>query len=314
LVHCYRFLGSLFDAEDALQETLLRAWRRLDSLREPSSLRAWLYQIATHVCLDMNKKRKTRSIPSLLYPSARPQDSLPPPVLDPIWLEPLPDEYLNSQSPSPEARYEIHESVSLAFLAVLQQLPARQRALLILRDVLGWKSEEAADLLHISVAAANSALQRARTTMNKHPSGWELSLRPQPEDPQTLSLLERYRQAWENADSQGFVNLLSEDAILSMPPLPAWFQGRTAIIAFYGNLLSGMHDAGHYRLTATRANGCPSFATYQRGEDQIYHPVSLQLLTIGKNQIVHIDTFLLNDSRIFEKFGLPISLPAHSFS
>ena len=307
-VHCYRFLGSLFDAEDALQETLLRAWRRLDSLHEQSSLRAWLYRIATNVCLDLIKKGKPRSLPTALYPPADPQDPLPLPVLDPVWLEPLPDEYLSSQVPGPEARYDARESVTLAFLAVLQLLPGRQRAVLILRDVLGWKADEVAGLLDISVAAANSALQRARATMDKHRSDWAHSMRLQAGDAQLETLLARYRQAWESADPDGLVSLLREDATLSMPPTPVWFLGRPAVAAFYGSLLSSQETGGRFRLRAVRANGCPAFATYQRTGDQSYRPVSLQLLVIEQYQIVQIITFLVNDSRLFEAFGLPVSL------
>jgi RNA polymerase sigma-70 factor (ECF subfamily) len=308
LVHCYRFLGSLFDAEDALQETLLRAWRRLDSLREPSSIRAWLYRIATNVCLDLIKKSKPRLMPAALYPPANPQDPLPLPVLDPIWLEPFPDEYLSSQVPGPEARYDTRESVTLAFLAVLQLLPGRQRAVLILRDVLGWKADEVADLLAISVAAANSALQRARATMNKHQSDWTFSLRSRAEDSQIELLLTRYRRAWENADPEGLVTLLREDAILSMPPMPVWYQGRATVAIFYGSLLSSKEGGGRFRMLPTRANGCPAFATYQLAEDEVYRPVSLQLLVIAENQIAHIVTFLVNDSRLFAAFGLPVFL------
>jgi len=307
-VHCYRFLGSLFDAEDALQETLLRAWRRLDSLREPSSIRPWLYRIATNVCLDLIKKSKPRALPAALYPPANPQDPLPLPVLDPVWLEPLPDEYLSSQIPGPEARYDTRESVTLAFLAVLQLLPGRQRAVLILRDVLGWKAEEAADLLNISIAAANSALQRARATMNKHQPDGSYSLPLKPEDTQTEVLLARYRLAWESADPQGLVSLLREDAVLSMPPVPVWYQGRTAIAIFYRGLFSSQEGAGAIRMRPTHANGCPAFATYQRGKDQAFHPVSLQVLVVQGGQIIQILTFLVNDSRLFEAFGLPVSV------
>ena len=162
LVHCYRLLGSAEDAEDALQETWVRAWRRLDSLKDQAALRAWLYRIATNVALDMIAQRKARCLATSAFAPADPHDRLPPSVNDPIWLEPLPDNYLDEHTLTPEARYEIHESVTLAFLAALQQLPGRQRAVLLLRDVLGWHAAEVADLLELTLAAVNSALQRAR--------------------------------------------------------------------------------------------------------------------------------------------------------
>ena len=233
---------------------------------------------------------------------------MPLPVSDSIWLEPLPDEYLNTQLPGPEARYDTRESVTLAFVAVLQLLPARQRAILILRDVLGWQSEETADLLKISLAAANSALQRARATMDRHQSDWAFLLSTRIENSQTELLLTRYRQAWENADITMLVNLLREDANLSMPPAPAWFHGRSAIAVFYGVLLSGKEGTRWLRLLPASANGCPAFATYELGEDRVYRPVSMQILSIEQNQIARIDTFLVNNSRLFEAFGLPAFL------
>ena len=228
-MHCYRFFGSLDEAEDALQETWLRAWRRISSLKDQSALRAWLYKIATNVSLDMLDRHQARSLPILAYPPADPQSPLPSPILDPIWIDPLPDEYLDWHSLNPEARIELHESVNLAFLTVLQLLPGRQRAVLILRDVLGWKAAEVAELLNISVPTVNSALQRARSTLKKHPQKAVSGRRPSTSDKQTETLLDRYIQAWETADATGLVSLLREDAVWTMPPLPAWYRGRQAI-------------------------------------------------------------------------------------
>jgi len=310
LVHCYRFFGSLDDAEDALQETLIRAWRHWDSLKSPGALRAWLYKIATNACLDMLDTRKARSMPGLVSPSANPRDPLPAPPFgrDPIWLNPLPEELLDRQTINPEARYEIRESVSLAFLAVLQKLPGRQRVVLILRDVLGWKTAEAAELLNLSVPAVNSALQRARATLKANRLERGFSARAQADNPQTAALLDRYVRAWEAADSAHLVSLLREDVVLSMPPLPAWYQGRTAVKQFLDIHLFGGQAQGRFRLVATRANGSPAFAAYQRDEQGVYRMGGLQVIRLEHGQIAQIDDFLALDERLFARFNLPLSL------
>ena len=308
LVHCYRFFGSLEDAEDALQEALLRAWRGWDSLHSPAALRAWLYKISTRVCLDMLKNRRRRSMPSSVYPPANPLDPLPAPIFHPVWLEPLPEEYLDGASTSPEARYELHESVSLAFLTVLQQLPGRQRAALILQDVLGWKAQEAAELLDLSVVAVNSALQRARAAVRQRRPASGFYSRADTDSPQTSALLTRYVQAWEAADLPNLVSLLREDVILSMPPLPAWYQGRAAVQAFFSALLFSPPVPGRFMLSASRANGCPAFAIYQRGEDGSYHLAGLQVIRIEQGQITEIDDFLALDERLFRQFKIPMSI------
>ena len=306
-VHCYRMLGSLEDAEDALQETLLRAWRRLDTLQTRSSLRAWLYRIATNVCLDLLGQRKARSLPNLLFAAANPQGPLPAPIDDPIWLDPLPDSYLAAPGPDPDpaARYEARESVTLAFLTTLQQLPPRQRAVLILRDVLGWRANEVAQLLDLTQVAVNSALQRARATLKRLNGAQSFATTVRSDDAQTASLLERYVRAWETADLAGLVALLREDATLTMPPLPAWYRGRDAIRAFYAGYLFAGQAQGRYRLLATRANGCLAYAVYQRGEDGVFHPAALQVLGIAGGQIGRVDTWPLGDERLLERFELP---------
>jgi RNA polymerase sigma-70 factor (ECF subfamily) len=304
-VHCYRMLGSLEDAEDALQETLLRAWRRLDTLQTRSSLRAWLYRIATNVCLDLLGQRKARSLPNLLFEAADPQNSLPAPIDGPLWLDPLPDRYLAAPGPDPAARYEVLESVTLAFLTALQQLPPRQRAVLILRDVLGWHAHEAAQLLDLTQAAANSALQRARATMKRLNRAQSFATTVRTDDARTASLLERYVRAWETADAAGLVALLREDATLTMPPAPAWYRGREAIGAFYAGQLFAGQAQGRNRLLATRANGCPAYAVYQRGDDGVFRPAALQLLGIAGGQIGRVDTWPLMDERLLARFGLP---------
>jgi RNA polymerase sigma-70 factor (ECF subfamily) len=308
LVHCYRFLGSMEDAEDALQETLLRAWRRLDSLKEPAALRAWLYKIATHVSLDLIDSQKIRTLPTTVYPPADPQDPLPAPVSDPVWLDPLPEEYLDSKDADPETRYEIRESVSLAFLAVLQQLPGRQRAVLILRDVLGWKANEVAETLSLSSAAVNSALQRARLTMHKYQGDRKAMAGQRLTDGQLSSVLNKYRLAWENADLDSLVALLRDDAVYSMPPLPAWYQGRSAIQDFLRRYVFTGQAQGRYRLLASQANGCPAFAVYQIDEQGSSTLTSFQILSLLQGRVARIDAFLQLDQQIFAKFNLPKSL------
>ena len=306
LIHCYRMLGSLDDAEDALQETFLRAWRRLDSLKEQASLRAWLYKIATNVSLDMLDNRKARSIPTMIFAPADPQDPLPAPINDPIWLDPLPDEYIDGLSLDPEARVETRESVALAFLAVLQNLPGRQRAVLILRDVLGWRAQEVSELLNITAAAVNSALQRARATIKKQQTDLALYSLAAVEDTPTADLLSRYVMAWETADSTSLITLLREDAILTMPPLPAWYRGRAAIKEFLDAYLFTGPAKSRFRLIATRANGCPAFAVYQLDENGVYRPVTLQVLTIAHGLVAQMDDFLSQDDKLFSRFNLPL--------
>ena len=306
LVHCYRILGSFEDAEDALQEALLRAWRRLDSLKASTSLRAWLYRIATNVSLDMLDYRKVRSLPNITHEAAAPDAPLPPPTNEPLWLEPLPDTYIDGQTLSPEARYEIHESISLAFLMALQQLPGRQRAILILRDVLGWKAQEVADLLEMSVVAVNSGLQRARVTLKNYQHKHSGQFIAQDANAEIDDLLARYVLAWETADSTSLIALLREDAALTMPPIPTWFGGRTAIKAFLDDFVFAGQAQGRYRLIAIRANGCPAFATYQQDEAGIYRPSAIHVLTITSNKIVQIDDFLTFDGQLFERFKLPL--------
>ena len=305
LVHCYRILASMEDAEDALQETMLRAWRRLDSLKDPSAMRAWLYKIATNVSLDMLDNRKKRSMPNRLYPSADPRLPLPAPINDPIWIDPLPDWYLGGQIPSPEARYEARESVTLAFLIVLQELPGRQRAVLILHDVLGWKAQEVAALLDITIAAVNSSLQRARATLKKNHYSPKSPGRVGVDSSESADLLVRYVEAWETADSARLTSLLREDAILSMPPVPAWYQGRNRIKEFLDSFLFKREAQRRFRLVATRANGCPAFAVYQLDDSGSYQPAALQILIIEGGQIVRIDDFLALDEKLFARFKLP---------
>ena len=296
LVHCYRILGSFEDAEDALQEALLSAWRQFDSLRSMAALRAWLYKIATNVSLNMLARQRVRQLPPASYQPANPRD-------------PLPDEYIAGDIASPEACYETRESVSLAFLAALQILPGRQRAILIMRDVLGWNPAEIGDLLDQSVPAVNSALQRARATTRKNYARTDHPSRPA--DERSDKLLERFVQAWETADSAGLVALLREDAILTMPPLPAWYRGRAAIREFLELHLFAANRAEprpRFRVMAARANGCPALASYQIDAAGIYRPGAILVFTMQGDQITQLDDFLALDHRLFQRFKLPLSL------
>jgi RNA polymerase sigma-70 factor (ECF subfamily) len=308
LVHCYRFFGSLEDGEDMLQETLLRAWRRLDTYAGRASFRAWLYKIATNVCLDALDRHRVRSLPNLAqHPAAAPAapgDPLPASVLDPVWLDPLPDSLLGNAASEPDAVYEIHESVTLAFLAVLQQLPGRQRAVLVLRDVLGFSASDTAQILDVTVVAVNSALQRARSTMqarHKRPAA-------RPADDQVALLLERYVRAWETADSEGLVSLLRQDAILTMPPLPVWYRGRADIRAFLDGFLFARQAPGRFRLLPTHANGAPACALYERDAAGDYRPGAVHLLTLAEGQIAEIHDFLAFDPKLFVRLGLPLDV------
>ncbi len=300
-VHCYRILGSLTEAEDMVQETFLHAWRRLGTFQGRSSFRAWLYKIATNACLDtLDKRRRQRRLPTFLYPAADPHAPVAPPPTEISWLEPFPDEWLTDEAAAnPEAHYNAYESISLAFLAALQILPPRQRAVLILMDVLDWSAQETADLLGASVSAVASALHRARYTMaaKYHRRG-----REQPAgssaDPGTRELLERYVRAWQAADVDGLARLLKADAVFSMPPSPSWYRGRSAIRQFvsvtvFGN--AGMfagQAAGRWRLLLTSANGQPAFAVYERHGESDYRPFAIHVLTLDANKISQIICFI----------------------
>ena len=308
LAHCYRFSGSLDDAEDALQETLIRAWRRFDSLEDRDALRAWLYRIATNVSLDMLDRRKVRALPLEGVPPADPAAPLPGPLADQLWLDPFPDELIPDPAPTPEARYASRESVTLAFLALLQKLPGKQRAVLILRDVLGWRAQEVADTLELSDAAVNSALQRARATIKKVPPEEVYALNPAREDARITSLLDSYLRAWETADLPGLTRLLRDDAVLTMPPLPAWYAGRAAIAQFYRTHLFAGPAQGRFRLFPIRANGGPGFAVYQRDESGAYRAASIQLLVLTDGQVARIHSYLDPEGHLFARFHLPISL------
>ena len=314
-VHCYRILGSTHDAEDMVQETMLRAWKRLKTYEGRASFRAWLYKIATNVCLDTLDKRRRRAkrlLPNNLFSPADPQKPIEPPMTEILWLEPLPDEWLaDSSAVNPETRYSRHESISLAFLTALQILPARQRAVLILKDVMDWPAKDIADLLDTTTSSINSALHRARKTLAKNYHGRKSQIpSPKDTDEQTRQTLEKYIHAWQTADVNGLVALLRKDAILSMPPSPSWYVGRESIGAFAGNTVfanEGMMfpgvAVGRWKLLPVQANGQPGAAVYQRMENGEYHPFGVHVLTCEKGAISQVSCFI--DPSVPDRFGLP---------
>ncbi len=299
-VHCYRMLGSLQDAEDQTQETLLRAWRNLPTFEGRASLRAWLYRIATNACLDELDRRGRRLLPPML---GAPSEVFAPGqgVFDETpWLDPFPDAWLDvpDASPGPEARYEAKEAIELAFIAALQRLAPRQRAVLLLRDVVGWSARDVASLLDMSVPAANSALQRARTRMDQSTTPDAARLSAQAE----RSLVERYVRAWEQSDVQAFVALLKDDAVLSMPPLAEWYVGRSALGDFF-RWATGPTGGGPYRLVPTRANGGLAFGIYagSAAEAAILH-----VLLLDVDRVAAMTSFM--NPGLFPAFGLPASI------
>ncbi len=303
-VHCYRMLGSLQDAEDQTQETLLRAWRNLQTFQGRASVRAWLYRIATNACLDELDRRGRRLLPPMLgapsasfVPSQGFGDDTP-------WLEPMPDAWLEvaDTSPGPEARYEAREAVELAFVATLQRLAPRQRAVLLMRDVLGWSARDVASLLDMTVPAANSALQRARERLDRSATPGAPRLAPEAE----RALVERYIGAWEQGDVNAFVSLLKDDAVLSMPPLAEWYVGRTAIGEFF-SWATGPQGLGPYRYVPTRANGSIAFGIYATGPNgPASAPFILQVLLADQDGIAALTSFI--NPGLFRYFDLPLSL------
>src|SRR6266498_1762834 len=303
LVHCYRILGSFDDAEDMLQETLVRVWKRLDSFEGRSSLRAWLYKIATNASLDALDSRRVRGLPKELYAPGDPTQPLPAPSQTINWVEPLPDEWIDDQPEIyPEARYEVRESITLAFIAALQKLPGRQRAVLLLCDVMGWSSNEAADILDMTTAAVNSALQRARESLKQI----ERKSTPARLNEQLSSLLQRYIAAWENADSAALIAVLREDVSLTMPPLPVWFGGHADVKTFLDGFLFRSADPFKVKLEPVRANGSPAFAVYQMDLEGVYRAAAIHILTIENGQISEINDFLTFDGALFSRFHLDL--------
>ena len=302
--YAYRMLGSGFEAEDAVQEGFLRAWKSFDRFEGRSSLRSWLYSIVTNVCLDMLGGKERRTRPMDLAPARSADVPLPDPLAENVWVLPIPDGRVVPESGDPSEVLEARESIRLAFIAALQHLPPRQRAVLILREVLRWKASEVAELLDTSVASVNSALQRARATLASVRIDDAETL--QPADDDQRALLARYVDAFERYDMESLTSLLREDATWSMPPYEMWLQTHDDIVSWC--LGPGIGCRGS-RLIAVEANGMPAFGQYKPGADGGLEPWSLQVLEIADGEIVGI-SFFLDTERLFPMFGLPPRLDA----
>ncbi|MEP6629960.1 MAG: sigma-70 family RNA polymerase sigma factor [Lapillicoccus sp.] len=306
--HCYRMLGSVHDAEDLVQETYLRAWRAFHGFEGRSSVRTWMYQIATNTCLTALKGKARRPLPTGLgAPASDPVGALEsrPEV---SWLEPLPERVVAGTAPvDPEAAAVSSDSIRIAFIAALQHLTPIQRAVLILRDVLAWHAAEVAEALDTSVAAVNSALQRARAQMAKLDPPDEASASLGVDDPAVRAQLERYVSAFERYDIDGIVAMLTADAVWDMPPFTGWYQGNEAI----GRLIATQCPAsgpGDMRLVPTTANGQPAYGLYMRDDDGRLRAFQLQQLTVGPHGVTRVTAYF--DLRLFDLFGLPMELPA----
>jgi RNA polymerase sigma-70 factor (TIGR02960 family) len=305
-LHCYRILGSFHDAEDALQETLLSAWQGLGGFEERASVRTWLYRVATNCCLKAQRSRRRRQ--SVGSPPSWPDLPEPTQLGQVLWLEPYPDlllDQLTDTAPGPEARFEAREAVSLAFVTALQLLPPRQRAVLILRDVLGFHAREVARVLDSTEESVTSALKRARATLqHRLPGAGEREQPPAPGSAAERELVEQFTRVFEAKDVHGIVGLLTEDVWLTMPPLPLEWQGRYLADRF---LTATAIRHVRPRLVATRANGQPAFCLYVRDpQAPILHAIGLLVLTLAGDRICAITRF---DTSMLAYFGLPRTLP-----
>jgi RNA polymerase sigma-70 factor, ECF subfamily len=300
LAHCYRMLGSAEEAEDVVQETYLRAWRSYAGFEGRSSVRTWLYRIATNACLTALERRGRRPLPSGL--GAPSDDPATPVVAGPEvpWLQPLPGALLAAERADPASVTASRAGIRLAFVAALQHLSARQRAVLILRDVLEWPAAQVADLLGTTTTAVNSGLRRARAQLAQAlPAEDELA---EPAEPERRKLLDRFAVALEHADATALAQLLAEDVALEMPPALTWFTGRPAVVAFTAAQL--LTEPGALRLVPVTANGQPAFAVYRRERGTAYHAHAVQVLTVTATGIARIVAF--TDPGLFTSFGLPL--------
>ena len=300
--YCYRMLGSAFEAEDAVQETLVRAWRSFDRFEGRSALRSWLYSIATNVCLDMLAGRERRARPMDLGPAQTADAPLGATLPEATWILPIPDARVLPTDGDPAELAVARETIRLAFVAALQHLPPRQRAVLILREVLRWQATEVAELLDTSVASVNSALQRARATLAA--SDVSATDPSTPLDEADRALLDRYVDAFQRYDMESLTALLHEDATQSMPPYALWLRGRADILRFWAGPGAGCRGS---RLVPTVANGLPAFGQYRPSPAGGYEPWSLQVIRVSGGRIVEFSMFLDTDS-LFPLFGLPARL------
>jgi len=298
--YCYRMLASSFEAEDAVQETLVRAWRSIDRFEGRAALRTWLYRIATNVCLDMLTSRERRARPMDLGPAQSSDSPVGPTLPEVTWIEPIPDGHVLPAGGDPAELAVSRETIRLAFVAALQHLPPRQRAVLILREVLRWTATEVAELLDTSVAAVNSSLQRARSTLDA--ADVSATDPAPPLDEEQQALLARYVDAFQRYDMKALTALLHEDATQSMPPYKLWLRGRDDILGWWFGTGIGCRGS---RLVPTVANGSPAFGQYKAGgPDGSFTPWALQVLELSGNRIVEF-TFFLDTEALFPLFGLP---------
>jgi RNA polymerase sigma-70 factor, ECF subfamily len=318
--HCYRMLGSIHDADDALQDALLRAWRGLSRFEGRSSLRSWLYRIATNTCLDLVSRRPKRMLALDHAPAADPHEGPGAPLVESVWVEPYPSEELGLDEGrlSPDARYEQLESVELAFIAALQHLPARQRAVLIMREVLGFSAREVADTLDTSTASVNSALQRARAAVDERlPERSQQATLRSLDDDELRELVSSYVEAWERGDVEGVVSMLTEEATVMMPPMATWYRGRDAIEVFLRDWAFAKRwardrerfESGErrVRLLPARASGQLAYGAYNYDAERgAYLPYALQVLAFDGPRIGDITGFVT--PQLFPRFGLPDAL------
>ncbi len=325
--HCYRMLGSVYDADDAMQDATLRAWKALKRFEGRSSLRSWLYTIATNTCLTQIQRRPKRVLPIDYGPSTDPFEGPGQPITETIWIEPYPDTDLEDGLAGPDARYEQRESIELAFIAALQHLPASQRAVLILREVLGFSAKEVAEAMETSVPSVNSALQRARASIEERvPDQSQQATLRTLDDDEIAEIVKTYVDAWERNDVEAVVALLTEDAAIAMPPLASWFGPRDEFAKFLENFpMSGQIK---WKMRIATANGQPAFGAYAWDEDeQAYMAFALNVLTFRGDKICDVVAFAIKEidadaqeryhrwdtegtdatrlKNTFERFGLP---------
>ena len=327
--HCYRMLGSLHDAEDALQNAMLRAWKGLGRLNDPSALRAWLYRISTNACLDLIEKRPKRVLPVDYGPPIDPHDGPAMPLVESVWIEPYPDELLGVEDgyASPEARYEQRESVELAFIAALQLLPASQRGVLVMREVLGFSAKETAEALETTTASVNSALQRARKTIeDRLPEQSQQQTLRELGDDGVKEVVGNYVDAWESGDIDQVISMLTEDAAFAMPPAPSWHRGTEMLRRFLE--VGPLSGAWRWKPQFVWANGQPALGYYAWDEgERAYLPFALNVLTLRGDKVSEVEAFIVRSTdatdldsykrwpeepivherfvNVFQRFGLP---------
>ena len=307
-VHCYRMLGSVHEADDMVQETFWRAWDRRETYQGRSTVRAWLYKIATNLCIDTLRQRPRRGVPVTREDASGLDEPIPASINEPIWLEPFPIDLPLPEDENPEAKYSLKESVRLAFIASLHLLPPRQRAVLILRDVLDWSADEVAEALGQSVPSVKSALHRARTTLAHYHEPARRDVIAEEVNAEALQeKLESYMKAWEAADVDGMVALLRDDCTFSMPPIPSWYIGREDIAGLVRKTIFSGQASGRWRLSPTHANAQTGFGLYKRNDENgNYEAYGIQVVSFDGPLIVDIITF--RDPALLPYFDLPASL------